>query len=79
MAGPGLPTVDTLPRHKLSTVNFCNAFSVSVTLLQQYVVPFLMGHINVVIVFIKWAPMMPFAANCFSRSNSDSPLQEVSC
>ena len=59
MAGPGLPSVDTLPRHKLSTVNFCNAFSVSVTLLQQYVVPFLMGHINVVIVFIKWAPMMP--------------------
>ena len=65
MAGPGLPSVDNLPRHKLRTVNFCNAFSVSVTLLQQYVVPFLDGAQKCCHFLYQIGTNDAFTATCF--------------
>ena len=67
MAGPGLPSVDTLPRHKLCTVNFCHAFSVSVTLLQQNVVPFLDGAQKCCHFLYQIGTNAAFTATCFRK------------
>lgn len=78
MAGPGMPLVDTLPRHKLCTVNFCSASSFSVTLLQQKRGTISWGTKMLSLSLLRRRQCC-LHRELFSQHDSDSPSQEVSC